>query len=478
MTVAVFCVLAVGLLAAEFPGVGTHRQLLVDDYAVEKLDGLTRVVQQPERVSEEPILSAEHPWEGSVLQMPCVLWDPAERIFRMYYWAAPGESTYTCYARSKDGLHWEKPKLHLHVGPDGSKENNIVLRGEGKVARTRYVVFNPRTDDPKRRFLALYIDNVPGLTEFAASSPDGLHWTTEKKIGDLRHVSGGAVSANPPFFLIEQQWGKDPQDGHRYRSIWRTESQDMKNWSGGRLVVERLPDDDPDLEFYHACSHFLGSQTYHGLHFGYLYLFHTQNRRGVRQDGVRLAGTVDTALMVSRDTIRWTRVDRDRRFFPLGPEGSWEGQMNYVSPEVVSGDRMLFYYSGWKKEHGAKSNEAGIGLATLPLDRFVAVQPEQRRGSLTTKPFVLSGNRLRVNVDASGRGELRVAVLSLDGEPVPGFEAASCQAIRTNELRADVTWRDRSLSRLEGRKVRLQFLLDRAKLFAFQFESASNQKRE
>ena len=28
----------------------------------------------------------------------------------------------------------------------------------------------------------------------------------------------------------------------------------MKNWPGGRLVVERLADDDPNLEFYHACS--------------------------------------------------------------------------------------------------------------------------------------------------------------------------------------------------------------------------------
>ena len=162
-----------------------------------------------------------------------------------------------------------------------------MLRGNGKVARTRYVVLNPQTVDPKRRFLALYIDNVPGLTEFAASSPDGLHWLTEKKIGDLRHVREGEVTANPKFFLIEQQWSKDANDGHRYRAIWRTESQDMKNWTGGRMVVERLPDDDPDVEFYHACSHFLGAQTYHGIHFGYLYLFHTKTTRGVRDDGLR-----------------------------------------------------------------------------------------------------------------------------------------------------------------------------------------------
>lgn len=398
--------------------------------------------------------------------MPCVLWDPQQRIFHMYYWAAGGDTIYTCYACSADGLRWEKPKLDLHAGPDGSKENNIVLRGEGNVARTRYVVLNPNTDDPERRFLALYIDNVPGLTEFAGSSPDGLHWTTDKKIGDLRQVSGGDITANPPFFLIEQQWAKDPGDGHRYRAIWRTESQDMKNWTAGRLVVERLADDDPNLEFYHACSHFLGSQTYHDFHFGYLYLFHSEPHRGVRQDGVRLAGTVDTALMASRDTIHWNRVDRSRRFFPLGPAGSWDGQMVYVSPEVVVGDRMFFYYSGWKKEHGAKDNEAAIGLATLPLDRFVAIQPQQRRGSLTTKRLVVKGEQLVINANATG-GELRIEVLTENGELIPGYDAASCEPITTDELRVAVKWHDRSLKALKGKTIRLRFQIDRSRLFAF-----------
>ncbi len=453
--------------AADIVDVGTRRQLFVDDYLVAKQTGLIRIVQQPKRSADRPILIADQPWEGKILQMPCVLWDPQEGVYHMYYWAVTADSTYTCYARSKDGEKWEKPTLNLHVGPDGTKNNNIVLRGEGKFARTRYVVLNPQQDDAQRRFLAVYIDNVPNLTEFAASSADGLHWTTEKRIGDLRHVSGGKVTSNPRFFLIEQQWSKDAVDGHRYRAIWRTESEDMKNWSGGQLVIQRLEDDDPDLEFYHACSHFLGSQSYQGIHFGYLYLFHTANKRDVRNDGVRLAGTVDTALMISRDTIQWTRVDRNRRFFPLGPAGSWESQMNFVSPEIVVGDRMLFFYSGWKKEHGAKENKAAIGLATLPLDRFVSMEPKKESGSLTTKVFKLEGEQLLINVESLG-GELRVAVINESGESIRGYEAASCVPITTDALRAEVQWRDASLKRLSGTNVRLQFKLQRAKLFSFQ----------
>jgi hypothetical protein len=457
-------------LAAELLEVGTAKQLLVDDHVVSSSAGLTRVLQQPQRICDKPVLVADRSWEGSVLQMPCVLWDEELGVFRMYYWAANGDDIFTCYATSTDGQLWEKPILNLHVGPDGSKANNIVLRGEGQVARVRYVVRNPDPSELERRFLALYIDNIPNLTEFAASSPDGVHWKTEKKIGDLRHVRGGEVTTNPPFFLIEQQWIKDPVDGHRYRAIWRTESQDMMTWTGGRIVAQREEDDDPDLEFYHACSHFQGTRPYHGVHFGYLYLFHPESRRGVRRDGVRLAGTVDTSLMVSRDTINWTRVDRNRRFFPLGPKESWEGKMNYMAPEVIIGDRMLFYYSGWKKEHGAKDNEAGIGLATLPLDRFVSLEPKAKLGSLTTKLLQIVGERLYVNVDAK-HGELRVEVLNADGKPMAGYSADSCQSITSDELRAEVKWRGKSLAELKGKsRVQLRFRLANAKLFAFQIQ--------
>ena len=189
----------------------------------------------------------------------------------------------------------------------------------------------------------------------------------------------------------------------------RPKARDMKNWTGGRLVVERLQDDAPNSEFYHARAHFVGSKSSHGLHFGYLYLFHTDTGRGVRKDGVRLAGRIDTSLLVSRDTIYWTRLDRKRRFLPRGPEGSWDGGMSFISPEVVGGNKMLFYYSGWRLEAGgwrldhfsSEANVAGIGLATVPLARFVSVEPAKDKGTLTTKPFVAQGRQLIVDADAS-----------------------------------------------------------------------------
>jgi hypothetical protein len=447
--------------------IGREPQLFVDDYLIAEQSGLNRVVQQPERISDRPIVAADRPWEGSLVQMPIVLWDPAEERFRMYYWSHLGEVIYSCYATSRDGISWEKPVLNLHEGPDGSTANNIVLRGDGKVARIRYVVPNPDPSDPRRRFLALYIDNVPHLTEFAASSPDGLHWTTEKRIGDLRKVTEGDITSNPSFFLIEQNWVTDTKDGHRSRGIWRTESRNLHEWTGGRMVVERLPDDDPHLEFYHATSHFLGSQTYRGLHLGYLHQFHSDPAGKVIAAGTRLTGTVDTALMASRDTIHWTRVDRKRPLLPLGPKGSWEGGSNYGSPEVIAGDKLHFYYSGWKYEHGAEDNESGIGLATLPLDRVVAIQPSTTNvsGTLVTKPLRLGSERLVLNADASS-GQIRVGLLDEDGHSIEGYQAVNCDPITVDAASAEITWPGRSLKFLRGRTVCLKFELRNAKLFA------------
>ena len=445
--------------------IDTKKQLLVDDYVIDKQQGMTRVVQQPNRL-QQPIITADHSWEGKVLEMPTVLWDKDRHIFRMYYWAANKDGNiYTCYAESRDGFVWKKPILNLHKDAKGSTRNNIVLRGSGKVARTRYVFYNPDQSNKQRKFLSLYIDNVPGLTEFLASSPDGLHWKTEKKIGDLRHVKGGKVSKNPPFFLIEQQWGR-AKDGHRYRAIWRTQSADMKKWSGGQLVIQRLPDDSPDLEFYHAASHMRGNQNYHGIHFGYLYLYHSDPVRGVRKDGIRLEGTIDTSLMFSRDTINWTRVDRKRRFIPLGAKGSWEAGMNFTMPEVIVGDRMLFYYCAFRGTHDDKNNRASIGVGVLPLDRFVSYQPSKSKGQFTTKAFKLTGQRLEVNANAS-RGSLRVEVLDAKGKVVNGFGGDSATTISNDRLRAQVRWA-KPLKSLKGKTIRLRFLVERAKVFAFQ----------
>jgi len=451
--------------------VGLVKQIFLDDIVVDDISGCRKVLNQPQRHAGNPILEPARPWEGRSLQAPIVLWDAERGSFRMYYWAHydQDDRIFTCYAESEDGVVWERPVLGLYEGPDGTKDNNIVLRGEGRQARMRYVSLNPYAEGPEQRYVTMYIDNVPGLTEFIAYSPDGLHWTTAMKIGDLRGVTGGPPTPNPRFFLVEQKWDTSKVD-HRYRAIWRTESQDLKTWGGGTWAVQLAPEDDRDLEFYHATSHFLDSHTYHGLHLGYIYPYHTDPGGEKLGDGTRMAGTIDNELIASRDTIQWERVAPRTPFFTCGHEGSWDAGMAFVAPETVVGDELRFYYGGWALEHSADDNHGAIGLARLRLDGFVHFEAVQGEGTVTTKPFVLSGSTLLLNADGRG-GSIRVAVLDANGGALGGFGEDDCRPITADGLRQSVVWGNhRELAGLTGRLVRLRFHLGgTAKLYAFQF---------
>ena len=446
-----------------------HRQLFIDDGAIERMEGAKRVLNQPRRHTDKPIIRAEHPWEGRTVDAPIVLWDPEQRCYHMYYWTHydKDDRIFNCYAKSKDGIKWTKPMLGLYEGPDGTKQNNIVLRGQGRQARMRYVSINPHAQNRDERFVALYIDNVPGLTEFAGVSPDGIHWKTTAKIGDLRNVTGGPPTPNPRFFLVEQKWDHSKHK-HRYRAIWRTESKDLKTWTGGGYAVQLAPDDSRHLEFYHATSHFLGCQTYQGLHLGYLYDYHTNPAGKKLKDGVRMSGTIDTELMVSRDTIHWTRIAPGKPFFPCGPKGSWDAGMVFLKPEIVVQEEVWFYYGAWALEHAAADNRCAIGLARLRLDGFVHIEPVKDEATLTTKPFKLTGRHLTLNADAQ-QGSIRVAVLDDQRNERAGFTQKQCRPITEDGLRLAVRWEGgTSLSALLGKEVRLRFWLGgKAKLYAF-----------
>ena len=141
--------------------------------------------------------------------------------------------------------------------------------------------------------------------------------------------------------------------------------------------------------------------------------------------------------------------------------------MNYVSPEGIVGRRMYFYYSGWKSTHGAPDNVAGIGLATLLLDRIVAVEPKRAQGTLTTRVLKIEGERLEINVDAD-KGRLLVEVLDETGQVLPGFEVDACRAISSDARRRRMKWDERKLKQLSGQRVRLRFHLSgECQLFAF-----------
>ena len=75
---------------------------------------------------------------------------------------------------------------------------------------------------------------------------------------------------------------------------------------------------------------------------------------------------------------------------------------------------------------------------------------------------------MQVNADAD-QGELRVEVLTPEGNPIDGLTAGDCRPITTDGLRHQIEWSaGKQLASLQGQTVRLRFHLSgRTQLFAF-----------
>jgi predicted GH43/DUF377 family glycosyl hydrolase len=73
------------------------------------------------RMSPQPVLSPEAPWEKVATMCPHVIWDAQAQLFRMWYSAGDQyEPDAIGYATSSDGLVWHKDKNNPVFKPDPS----------------------------------------------------------------------------------------------------------------------------------------------------------------------------------------------------------------------------------------------------------------------------------------------------------------------------------------------------------------------
>ena len=69
--------------------IASIRQLFLDDYIVDSLDGVIRRYHRPIRSIDKPVLGATAPWEinsiGPFLFGGTVIYDEEDHIFKMWY---------------------------------------------------------------------------------------------------------------------------------------------------------------------------------------------------------------------------------------------------------------------------------------------------------------------------------------------------------------------------------------------------------
>jgi len=441
------------------PALSRLPQLFLDDYVVARMVNLERVLQRP--VKRRLLgLEPEHPWElGQRMDMGQVIYDDDAAKFRLWYTALMSKETYAdnygycCYAESEDGVSWAKPMLDIHDF-EGTKPTNIVSKGPSDTSDHEClfasVIKTPH--DPATPYKMLFTHRGgpanPHYGLNVSTSLDGVHWT------EPRTIYHGKCDCPPSLEWYEplQQYFAFTRSQTQYKGsgYWRVTgiltSKDWTQWTERKKVnIADEQDNFPMTQVHHLIV-----SQYGDLLIGMASMLHTVK-------GSKENATWDVQLVCSRDGWTWSRVANRTVFL--------EHLALPSSRFVVADGTAYVYFRG------------ETGLATLPADRFVAVQcvyPD-KEGLLDTKAFRCRGRELFVNAEI-GEGRLRVSVLDENGEVLPHFGESRSRLAKYDKLHYRVFWTGEEGRRCladaadSGKPVALRFHLDKAKLFAFQIK--------
>lgn len=155
--------------------------LLVDDDELLGRRGLTHLIEQPQRITPDPILRAQRSWKGNSISV----WGSIYHIdgyYRMWYMGAnlsevPADSL--CYAVSEDGVIWERPAID-RVSTAGPGNNLVLVDERVPQLRRLYpatVLYDPRAVPTRQfSFISFCTDTATGRGYVVAFSSDGIDW--------------------------------------------------------------------------------------------------------------------------------------------------------------------------------------------------------------------------------------------------------------------------------------------------------------
>lgn len=503
--------------------IGKNRQLFLDGYVIEWRDKMERRVCPVTKHPENPVIRPMTDLEPDGYGMyGSVIYDEEERIFKA--WCQGGGEPKASSARkgmyrsgvyyltSKDGINWRPPQLN--VFKIRGRRTNLLALSSHALHRSRWPYFyellgvskDVREADPARRYKMGYLHieydyHGPHEDPFhpherrglgVAFSRDGIHWKNlPEPVTDA--TCDGPTSwfwderTRRYFFYgrtqhiaaeVRARYGEEKrfQQSHWGRAVRRAESPDFLHWTppAGRLVLSTDVLDGPGDEIYGMCVF-----PYEGVYIGLVKVYHKY------PDRLEL----DMQLAVSRDSVRFERLSDRSPFLPVGGVGEWDRFNNSFAcnPPLRVKDELRFYYGGSNGRHTAMYKFAddgkglglsfggAVGLGSVKLDRFAALESTFDAGALRTKPILFEGTRLHVNANVKV-GKLTVKALNEKGEPLPHMEAEVKEADGVDlllpmkgfgkpaTLRAGA---GRRAGKYANKPVRLEFALQNGQLFSF-----------
>jgi hypothetical protein len=489
------------------PGVldiANRRQVFIDGRFLAASRDVELVVHPPRKTGERTLV-ADRPWEGAHIGTYCTVQKVGD-TYHLWYPAGPG----ICYARSKDGIHWEKPNLGL-ADYHGSRENNIVIGGGAggmdKCGSEGMVFIDPTAPPDERfRYAVRISDELKDTVVF--SSPDGIHWrlTHEHVLTFTSPQKPNHLDSQNVIFwddrirkYVAYMRRNVKKNGPRYRTVARSESSRLGGFAEAQDAPIVLGPDELDARFGNqvAMDYYTSGvikypwaqDAYYMFPQAYFHYTPGMLAEFPKECPVN-AGSLDTQFGASRDGIAWHRFGR-RPFVRLGMKGAFDSMVARVFYGLVpsiDGREMYMYYLGSDHLHGWGRDERNNRLLTaaglaptenvsvvsrlvLRRDGFISARAACAGGEFTTPPMRFAGRQLVLNVDTSATGLLRCELLDAAGKPIDGYRLDDCDLIHTaNEIDRPVRWKGKEdVSPVAGKPVRLRFVFRDADLYAFQF---------
>ncbi len=369
-----------------------------------------------------------------------------------------------CFAKSKDGYHWEKPDLSL-VEYAGNTKNNLIDLMGGKHHVQSCVVFYD-LDDPERkgRFKMAFQCRKYNSKLAVAYSEDGLRWkeSPNNPVGSAFEMAGG-TKFNQCYYLTGQlgvsHFGNT-------RKLETRISYNFEHWTQSTCLGLRRDDVPPRPMQY---RHHAGEQVHLGaalwnrenVIIGFYGQWH-----GHPSNDRRLL-TMDLGLVVSNDALHYREPIPDFRIVPAA-EDSWSsipfGDTTVHFPALIQGqgfenigDETLFWYAPWP-EHDSD----GVRVASWARDRLGYFQsflgPEQNSHFISA-PLDLEDKPARIYMNVDGLSEYsRVSVEILDEKfkEIPGYIQDACIAPTKSGIRQLVRWKNQEVVEGVERPVRIR----------------------
>ena len=410
---------------------------------------------------------------------------------RIYYTGFAADSTrWVCFAESKYGFKWSKPRLgQMRVG--GEDSNRVRIHGLPEHAEVVQPIVFRLGDAHWRMYFWMYTRQPVRARYLVAEGKDGIRWRVlnldrpclrhPSDIGPWAWLEGAEARRQSGALPLEDYLQSRrlrsndatlvyrTSQGYEMYSVWllpnppaggrRVAYDNINNWL--RVMHHRTSDDglvwsDPqlvavpdDLDARDQQFYYLSQQQHESWRVGFLGHYRVA------------AQTMDAEFTYSRDGLQWHRPLRGP-WLPRGPQGSPDSTMVYMpGPFLEKGDDWVALYTAAKFTHGreAKAGKFSVLGLRIPKRRLAGLRSsDQLTARICTQPFIPHVPRLLLDADI--QGTLRSELCDAFGRPLPGFTLADSVPLTGDSASHELHWKNAAISdyQYEGVSLRLEWL--------------------